>query len=85
MKKGLAMLLACTLLISGIPLTTAAQEKETQTLTPGDLTFRKVWTVRNMFQSKVTLDEMDFSKIQSGADGLLALENDQQRGRNDGF
>lgn len=78
MKKGLAMLLACTLLISGIPLTTAAQEKETQTLTPGDLTFRKVWTVRNMFQSKVTLDEMDFSKIQSGADGLLALENDQQ-------
>lgn len=64
MKKKIAMLLAGTMLLSGIPLTGFAKEQEARRLMPQDLTFRKIWTVRNMFQSKVTLDEMDFSEIQ---------------------
>lgn len=42
-----------------------------------DLTFRKVWTIRNMFSSRVMLDEMDFSKLPSGSGGALNFQNVQ--------
>lgn len=84
MKKAIAALLACTVLCTGIPwpgqvqARAAEETSEAPKLTPADLTFRKVWTVRNMFNSKVPIADMDFSDIQSGEKGALSFQEDAQ-------
>ncbi len=65
MKKGIAKAMACVVLLTSISWTGPVQARESQKLTPADLTFRKVWTARNKFNSKVDIANMDFSQIQS--------------------
>lgn len=80
MKRTMSFLLAVVLTLSLLPALAQAAGTEGK-LTPGDLTFRKVWTHRNMFNSELRLDEADLGAAVSGRpelslrDGQLHVEN----------
>ncbi|WP_343256416.1 GLUG motif-containing protein [Ligaoa zhengdingensis] len=82
MKRKIALLLAVALALPTISAPAYATDGDGR-LTPGDLNFRKVWTHRNMFNTQLTLDELDFDTAAgtegiSVQDGQLVLQNEME-------
>ena len=82
MKKRMICLILCFAMVFGLALpagATATAEAE-GTLMPSDLTFRKVWSHRNMFNTQLDISTEDLTTQALGegfaqADGALVLDN----------